>query len=142
MEITNLLWKAHGDEATASNPSVYEIVAWSCVPSEALDDEPESAWTTFVQDVWVTELTDENWRDEDVVNYTHCFLGFLDEVAIVHFLEDDSYELCACKDGALYTQVNTHGDLLECRRLFSIAVMSPWELKKYREDMYNWYFGK
>lgn len=142
MQIQELLWKAHGDEATEANPKVFEIVAWSCVPSEALDDEPESFWTTFVQDVRVTELDDDNWRDEDVVNYTHCFLCFLDEVAIVHFLEDDSYELCACKDGALYTQVNTHGDLLECRRLFSIAVMSPWELKKYREDMYNWYFGK
>lgn len=138
MEIANLLWKAHGDEATASNPRVFEIVAWSSLPSEALDDDPESSWEAFVQDVRVSDDPDDLYK-EGFFYYTHCFVGILDEIAVVHFFEDDSYELCACKDGVLYTQEHTHGDLLECRRLFSIATMSPWELKTYRKDMYDFY---
>ena len=136
MEIANLLWKAHGDEATASNPRVFEIVAWSSLPSEELDDDAESSWETFVQDLLVSE-------DMDTAEYiyTHCFLGVLDEIAIVHYFEDDSYELCACKGEFLFTQEYTNGNLLECRRLFALAIQSPRELKASNPDAYSYWCG-
>ena len=99
MNIEELLWKAHGDEATESNPRVFEIIASIKEPNcEDVDNNENSLWFLF---------TDMNILGEPrIIGYKQCecaWLGDISEAAIVHYFEDDSYEVVARNGYWLFT---------------------------------------